>query len=229
MAVFSSTERYEKRKNKQVLQEQIVSERKYNTVLSGVVLYGLIINVIICALLGDSLAYVSPLKIIIPYFIFTITGMLMSVISKNPIVSFIGYNFVVLPIGALLSVVVSSVGGIGAGVVLQAFVCTTLVTVIMVILSILYPNFFSKLGRVLGISLLILIIVRLLALIFNFTIPFISWISAAIFSLYIGYDFYKSQVFEKTIDNAIDCALDLYLDIINLFLDILSILSKNDS
>lgn len=229
MAVFSSVERYEKRKDKQVLQEQIVSERKYNTILSGVVLYGLVINVFICALLGDSLAYVSPLKIIIPYFIFTIIGMLMSAISKNPIVSFIGYNFVVLPVGALLSVVVSSVGGIGTGVVLQAFVCTTLVTVIMVILSILYPNFFSKLGRVLGTSLLILIIVRLLALIFNFTVPFITWISATIFSLYIGYDFYKSQVFEKTIDNAIDCALDLYLDIINLFLDILSILSKNDS
>lgn len=46
MALFSTTERYEKRKNKQVLQEQIVSERKYNTILSGVVLYGLVINII---------------------------------------------------------------------------------------------------------------------------------------------------------------------------------------
>lgn len=229
MALFSTTERYEKRKNKQVLQKQIVSERKYNTILSGVVLYGLIINVIICALLGDSLAYISPLKIIIPYFVFTIIGMLMSSKSKNPIISFIGYNFVVLPIGALLSAAISEVGGIGSSVVLQAFICTTLVTVIMVILSILYPNFFSKLGWVLLITLTILVIIEILSILFRFTIPFVSWISAVIFSLYIGYDFYRAQTFEKTIDNAIDCALDLYLDIINLFVDILSIFSNNDS
>jgi len=56
----------------------------------------------------------------------------------------------------------------------------------------------------------------------------VSWISAIIFSLYIAYDVYRSQQFPPTIDNAIDSAIDIYLDIINLFLDILEIIGKKD-
>ena len=53
-----------------------------------------------------------------------------------------------------------------------------------------------------------------------------SWIAAGVFSLYIGYDVYRSQQFPKTVDNAVDCALDIYMDIANLFLRILQILGK---
>ena len=52
------------------------------------------------------------------------------------------------------------------------------------------------------------------------------WVGAGIFTLYIGYDWYKAQAYPKTLDNAVDSALDLYLDIINLFLKILRILAK---
>lgn len=54
-------------------------------------------------------------------------------------------------------------------------------------------------------------------------------VAAAIFSLYIGYDWVKAQMYVKTVDNAVDSALDIYLDIINLFLQLLRILgSKNN-
>ena len=51
---------------------------------------------------------------------------------------------------------------------------------------------------------------------------------AALFSLYIGYDFYRSQQFAKTVDNAVDCALDIYLDIVNLFLALLRIFGNRN-
>ena len=50
---------------------------------------------------------------------------------------------------------------------------------------------------------------------------------AGIFALYIGFDIYRSQQFEKTVDNAVDCALDIYLDIANLFIRLLSIIAKS--
>ena len=53
-----------------------------------------------------------------------------------------------------------------------------------------------------------------------------DWIAAGLFSLYIGYDVYRSQQFAKTVDNAVDCALDIYLDIANLFIRLLSIMGK---
>lgn len=47
--------------------------------------------------------------------------------------------------------------------------------------------------------------------------------------MYIGYDFWKAQKYPKTINNAVDSAIDIYLDTVNLFLDILEILSDSKS
>ncbi|MCR5192464.1 MAG: Bax inhibitor-1 family protein, partial [Bacteroidales bacterium] len=49
-----------------------------------------------------------------------------------------------------------------------------------------------------------------------------------LFSGYIGYDVAKSQAYPKTLDNAVDSALDIYLDIINLFIRLLSILGRRE-
>ncbi len=46
--------------------------------------------------------------------------------------------------------------------------------------------------------------------------------------MYIGYDIYRSQQYPKTLDNAVDSALDIYMDIANLFIRILSILGKRN-
>ena len=55
-----------------------------------------------------------------------------------------------------------------------------------------------------------------------------DWIVAGVFSLYIGFDVWRSQQFPKTVDNAVDCALDIYLDLANLFIRLLSILARKD-
>ena len=54
----------------------------------------------------------------------------------------------------------------------------------------------------------------------------VSWIGAVVFSLYIAYDVWRSQKFPPTLDNAVDSALDIYLDIANLFLELLEIFGK---
>ena len=53
-----------------------------------------------------------------------------------------------------------------------------------------------------------------------------DWVVALIFCGYIGYDWVEAQNKYKTLDNAVDSAMDLYLDIINLFVRLLS--SKDD-
>ena len=54
-----------------------------------------------------------------------------------------------------------------------------------------------------------------------------NWFFVIIFSLYIAHDFSVAQMYPKTIDNAVDSALDIYLDIINLFIRILSIIARS--
>ena len=54
----------------------------------------------------------------------------------------------------------------------------------------------------------------------------IDYAVALIFCGYIGLDWCRAQQYPKTLDNAIDSAADIYLDIVNLFIRILSITGK---
>ena len=64
-------------------------------------------------------------------------------------------------------------------------------------------------------------------LIFHVRQQVTDWIAAGLFSLYIGYDIYRSQNYPKTLDNAVDSALDIYMDIANLFVRVLQILGNS--
>ena len=113
-------------------------------------------------------------------------------------------------------------------VVFQAIVITAITTFVMLALSCAFPTFFQGLGKILFCALIGLVVAELIALlIFRSSHDIFAWAGAAIFSLYIGYDYSKAQMYPKTLDNAVDCAVDLYLDIINLFLRILRILGSN--
>ena len=213
-----------------------ISEKKYNMVLGGTVFYGLFLNVILCAVFGETMvdwmsgmSQTGMILVTVLLCVPVVIGGIISTVSHNPVVSFIGYNMVVLPIGLLVSTSVSLYLQAGMGdLVFQAIVYTACVTFIMIALACAFPNFFAKLGGILCGALIGLIIAELIALIFFHAHQSIfSWIGAIIFSLYIGFDYWRAQQYPKTVDNAIDCAVDIYLDIINLFLRILSILSDS--
>ena len=82
--------------------------------------------------------------------------------------------------------------------------------------------------RFLFVALIALVIASIIEMFLRSNLLIVSYIAALIFSLYIGYDIYRAQRTEPTLDKAIDSALSVYLDIINLFMRILSITgSKN--
>lgn len=216
---------------------EIISEKKYNMLLGGTVFYGLMMNVIMCAAFGDrvldwAIGQSSGMIILmVIYFVSAIIGVCMSRFSSNPVISFIGYNFIVVPLGLLLCVIINGYVASGMGdVVFQAIVITAITTFIMIVAACVFPGFFSKIGGILLCALIGLVVAELAALlIFRSSNEIFSWIGAAIFTLYIGYDYWKAQQYPKTADNAIDSAIDIYLDIINLFLRILAILSNGKS
>ena len=206
-----------------------LSVRTYNLVIGLITLYGILANVLICYVIKDKLNDMNPILFIVGYFVLGISGILISSFSKNAGISFLGYNLVVLPVGAVVSMVVSTyVKSDSIGQVYQAIVYTAIITFVMIVLSIIFPNFFSRIGGFLFMCLIGLIIAEITALfLFPGTQNIFSWLGAILFALYIGHDHWKAQQFPKTLDNAVDSALDLYLDIINLFLRVLS--SKSSS
>ena len=145
--------------------------------------------------------------------------------SQIPIISFVGYNFVVVPFGLIINRVVRNYDSY---LVLEAVRVTGLVTLVMMILGSLVPIFFKKIGAALAIALLGVIAIELIEIyVFQVHHGFIDWIIAVIFCGYIGYDWARANSLPKTVDNAVDSAAALYIDIINLFLRILKIRGRN--
>ncbi len=111
---------------------------------------------------------------------------------------------------------------------------TAAVTLTMMLLSLVFPRLFLSMGRALGITLLIVIVFQLIftfvALatgVFNDSLfLLIDWVVVVVFSLYIGYDWAIAQKRYRTVDAAVDSACALYLDIINLFIRLLSIMGR---
>lgn len=215
--MFNNRERKEERLN---ATGELIPDAKYNATIGGLTLYGLIMNAVLAYTVTPFMEKVNPLGFLIVYFICCLAGSFMAVKSSSPIVSFIGYNLVAVPIGCLLSLVLPYED---IGVVLSAFLVTAAVTGVMTVLALMKPDIFEGLGSTLFIALLIGVIGEFVATLFGYAGDLFHWLFVLIFSAYIGYDWHKAQMYPKTLDNAIDSALDLYLDIINLFIRLLEI------
>ena len=207
-----------------------ISVTKYNLILGGVLLWGFLANALICFFTRNISLIDYAIPIVVGYAVLALVGFLLTK-SHSAVVSFIGYNFVVIPLGFFISLFVS---GFEPLLVATAFLETAAITLTMMLLSLIFPRLFLSMGRALGITLLIVILVELIATIvviatgaFNETMFLvIDAIVVVVFSLYIGYDWAVAQRRHRTVDAAVDSACALYLDIINLFIRLLAILGR---
>ena len=205
---------------------KILTNRTYNLLCGFVILYGLILNYLLCTYGLELAMTIKPMILIVSYISFGVLGSTLAILSKKATISFIGYNLLVIPAGLVLSLALQEYGGIDSIIVKQSFLYTSSVIMVMITLGVIFPKLFEKLERILFISFMGLFITYLIIIIFHIDNIIISWIASIIYSLYIGYDIYKSQQINKTADNAVDCAINVYVDIIVLFLNILDILGK---
>ncbi len=226
LSVFST--RKEERLNSGVGDQ--ISVRRYNAVMLLTLLWGFLVNTVMVYYFAipimRMLSGVGPLWIFIGYFVLAIAGIAISARSANPWISFLGYNLLVLPIGVLLCLILP---GIPVAIVTKALLLTGIVTATMTLLGLVAPNVFLGMGRTLFIALIVGILAELVAtFLFHYSGTAFDWIFVVLFSGYIGYDVAKSQIYPKTVDNAVDCALDIYLDIINIFIRLLALLSRKE-
>ncbi|MCI2962437.1 Bax inhibitor-1 family protein [Shewanella sp. N2AIL] len=205
--------------------DPIVGAGLYNLVIGLTLIWGFAVNYwMVTNIDPEAIASVNPWIFFIGYFASCFFGIYLFQKSSNPVVSFIGYNFVVVPFGLIINMVVSQYD---PELVTEAIRITGLVTIAMMCLGTLFPAFFQKIAGALTIALLLVIVVELIEVfIFNTHHGILDWIVVLIFCGYIGYDWGRANQIPKTIDNAIDSAAALYMDIINLFLRILRILGR---
>lgn len=197
-----------------------LSIRAYNLVIGLVLLWGFGVNMLMCTFCTDIFMSWNPVTVVIGYFVVAIAGIAICKLSKNAVVSFIGYNMVVVPVGVILSIALTQYDQIS---IMSALMVTAAVTIIMIILASIIPNIFLSMGKVLFACLVGVIIFELIFMLIGITTPSLWDIGVAlIFCGYIGYDWAEAQEKEYTLNNAVDSVVGLYLDIVNLFIRILS-------
>ncbi|MBI4403930.1 MAG: US12 family protein [Deltaproteobacteria bacterium] len=204
----------------------IISDRAYNILIGAVLCWGFWLNWLIVRYIpAESVVGIDFRLFLLLYFASCFLGIYLFNKSQKPMVSFVGYNLVVVPFGFVINVVVSRYD---SSLVLEAIQITAVVTISMMIVGTIFPAFFRAIARVLFFSLLFVIIFELVGLFFFHRpeIPWIDWTVAIIFCGYIGLDWGRANQIPKTVDNAIDSAAAIYMDIINLFLRILRILGR---
>ena len=201
-----------------------LSENTYNLVIGVVLLWGIVINIIMALTMTELILSLNPVVILIVYLAGSIGCALVIYKSANPAVSFIGFTGLAIAMGLILTYFVSMYAKSDIAV---AFKITAIVTAIMIIISTLKPQFFLSIGRGLLIALIASIIVDVIGvLVLKQQMAFMDYIIALIFCGFIGFDWAKAQVYPKTLDNAVDSAADIYVDVVNLFIRILSIVGN---
>jgi len=204
-----------------------ITSRLYNLLIGLTLVWGFSINWLMVKYIPyEFIANINSTFFFIGYLVLVFVGVSLFSYSSVPAVSFAGYNLVVIPFGLVINYFIYQ---FDSSVVIEAIRLTGFVTLTMMIMGTLYPGFFVKIRNALAISLLIVIVVELIEIfIFGIHHNILNWIIVFIFSGYIGYDWARANSIPKTVDNAIDSAAALYIDIINLFLRILSLLGGDD-
>jgi FtsH-binding integral membrane protein len=202
-----------------------ISDSLYNLTMGLVLCYGFFVNWLMVKYIPyAALESINPFVFLLVYFGSCFLGVYLFTKFNKPILSFIGYSLVVVPFGAIINMVVYRYNPL---LVIQAIKITGVVTGSMMVLGTLFPAFFRKIAMSLTISLLLVIIWELFDIfILKIHHDIIDWIVVVIFCGYVGVDWGRANQIPKTIDNAIDSAAALYMDIINLFLRILRILGR---
>lgn len=209
-----------------------MSRTTYINAITGFTLYGLTISMVIAFLTMQwhpSLIGFLGFGLAVP-----IVGIIIAFKSDQWFTSLMGYTLVVLGLGAIIG---PTVALYKTGVVLAALMATFGVTCVMSFVGAIYPKSLENWGGYLFGGLTALIFVRVAQLIMIgmgvqetiWYMPFVEYLGALLFSLYIIYDWNRAVRLPHTLDNAVDCALAIYLDVVNLFLQFLRIFGGTGS
>ena len=204
-----------------------LTDRSYNITIGLVLLWGFLLNVITARLLTPHILRINQWVVLIGYFVISFGCMALIFKSHKPAVSFLGFTGLAFAMGVLLTFFLTAYSNSS---VYTAFLTTGIIVVSMMIAAIFFPAFFLSLGRVLGVCLIASIVIELIfGLIFRVPLNILDYVIVAVFAGYVGYDWAKAQSYPKTLDNAIDSAADIYVDVVNIFIRILSIVGRSDN
>lgn len=131
--------------------------------------------------------------------------------------------------GVTLVPLLASVLGLqgGASIVAQALLMTTIIFGVMSFFALKTTKDLANMGKMLFVALVVIVIASLVNIFLGNPLlqVIIAAVGAIVFSLYIAYD--TQNIIRGRYDSPIMAAISLYLDVLNLFISLLQLLSLN--
>ena len=214
------------------MEDRLLSKGTYLALISAIVASGFLIIFATSLLLGDQTAsraipasdLLVPIVLSIAVLIVGCYILWRGKMIKSAKLCLVGFYIVSivlgLPTGLLLPM-------FGLNTIAAAAAGTMLIVAIFGFAGFLFPHFFAKIQGICTTGLFGIIAVELVYLFLNVHQTWTDWVAIVIFCGFIGYDFYQAVHAERTKANAILFATEIYLDIINVFLSLLSIFDRD--
>jgi FtsH-binding integral membrane protein len=165
-------------------------------------------------------------------FVVAMLGIVLAMASDNPAGSLLGYAMVAIPFGLLLGPVLQHYS---PGSIVKAAFITSAVVFVLGVVGAMIPDDLRVLGSVLASATVILVFGLFLVPLAGFlgfsvhgALTLWEWVGIVIFCGWVVVDWNRAMRVPATVDNAIDCAIAVYLDWVNLFLFILSLTGDDD-
>ena len=159
-----------------------------------------------------------------------IIGTLIANASDNPVISLFGYALVAGPFGLLLGPYMAMYE---TSSIVKVFALTCLVVFVLGLVGAVIPDDLSSWGMPLLGGLFLLIGGYFIVPILGFfglpvegAMTMLDWIALVIFGALVIFDLNRAMRLPYTHDNAIDSAVAIYLDFINIFIRLLSVMGE---
>lgn len=185
--------------------------------------------VLVSIFAGTSYTWPFSWALLIGTFVGAVVGIWMFTASEAWPMSLLGISIMSACLGLMIGPVINLYE---AEVVVKALVTTAGITVVMSIVGIVMPQSLEGLGGFLLGGLTLLIVgnfARVLMPMFGIpgdALGILDWVGAGLFTIYIVYDWNRAMRLPHTVDNAVDVAGALILDVVNLLLTLLRLYGK---
>ena len=201
-----------------------LTENMYNAVIGLTVLFGILINVVTACFVTPYMKQIDMRFALLGYLVVSIGCMTLVMKARRAVFSFIGFTGLAASMGFLLTFFIT---GYTTSSVYTAFITTGIVVAAMMIVSTIFPSFFLSIGRTLLFSLVSCIVIQFVGgLIFGLNLGVLDYVMVVFFAGMIGFDWARAQAYPRTLENAIDSSADIYVDLVNIFVYVLSIIGR---
>jgi len=209
-----------------------LSRRAYNLIMGGLVMLGFLVIGACAALAATPGFLLAVYQNYFPIMLGSVIASLAGIIVLHLGMKREGFGMAL----AGYALVIGSIG-FTTGLVLpmydlpsiaNAFVGTALIAALFTLLGAAFPAFFARVQGIALTALFALIIVSVVGSFMGVAMGWLDYAVILVFCGFIGYDTYRAQQCEATVKMAVFNAVQIWLDLVNVFIRILAIVGRRD-